>query len=145
MKYNIFSVFCIFFFVIICVVMTMNMVHADSTTLYSSASLDGYVRSDGNTDASAVSMWVGDFFTGAADIGVRGFVSFDISTLSGTINSATLRVNQHQRSADPYVDLGGEVRVDHMNYGTSLDAGDYNAAALNSNIGIISNNNTLEW
>ena len=52
---------------------------------------------------------------------------------------------QHQRSSDPYVDLGGEVRVDQMSYGTSLDASDYNAAALNSYIGTVSVNNTLEW
>ncbi|MCP4714926.1 MAG: IPTL-CTERM sorting domain-containing protein [Deltaproteobacteria bacterium] len=112
-------------------------------TLYSAATLDGTAYSSIAAATSDSNLEVGDR---AWSAGARGFVSFDITTLGAKgIASAVFRLNQTAGLGDPYNDLGDEVRVDHLDYGAALDGGDYNAAALTTNIGLISTNATSEW
>lgn len=81
------------------------------------------------------------------NMGFRGLLGFDISSIptGSTIVSATLRAYQVSIASSPYADLGGAIRVDVIDFGTTLDADDYSSAALNSNIGNISTNTTIEW
>jgi len=117
------------------------MPRSETQTLTSTASLDAYRSSIGPGDNTA------GIVAGRADtLADRGFVSFDLSTLPSkvTLEKATLRLYQARITHDPYSALGN-LLVDHLNYGATLEAGDYNRAALSSSIGTISNNPTLEW
>ena len=113
-----------------------------TATFNSTSGLDGYVTSTGSavTWSQAV---VGD---NSVNIAVRGFLSFDISgiPLSANIISATLRAYQEGVNGTPYADLG-DVIVDHLNYGSILDGSDYDLAALQSNVGSLSNNAAIEY
>lgn len=114
-----------------------------TTTGNSSVNVDGHVWND----SPVVTDWgigVGD--SAPNNTTAKGFVGFDISSIAGrTAVSATLRVYQANiYGGTPYTDLGN-ILVDHVNFGSSLDSGDYSAGALTSNIGTISNNSTLEW
>lgn len=122
-----------------------------TTTLYtttgnSSVNVDGLIEFTNPVYSvySSIALSVGE--GPAAGSYDRSFVGFDISSLTGrTIVSATLRIYQDLAS-DPYGDSKlGNVLVDHVNFGTSLDSADFGAAALTSNIGAISTNSTLEW
>lgn len=113
-----------------------------TTTGNSSVNVDGMVSSAGDVAASW-NIEVGD--TSPSDIILRGFIGFDISSIQGmTIVSATLRLYQYTVTGTPYTTLGTIV-ADHVNFGSSLDAADYSAAALTSSIGTISNSATIEW
>ena len=63
----------------------------------------------------------------------RSIVSFDISSVSGTVTSATLRLYQRGIEGTPYVDLGA-LSVDHVNVG-NIEAGadDYSGNTLTGN------------
>jgi hypothetical protein len=62
----------------------------------------------------------------AADFLARGYMSFDISALSGkTIISATLDISSCTALNNPYTDLGG-IWVGELQYGLPLDQSDYN-------------------
>ena len=63
---------------------------------------------------------------------------------SSTFISATLRVFQEAVNGTPYTNLGS-ITIDHVDYGPTLEAANYNQAALQENIGILSNNATLEF
>lgn len=122
-----------------------------TTTLYtapgsSGYNIDGFVSSDGTfIDTTNDAIAVGE--TAIAGVMQRSFVGFDLSTIpaGSTIMSATLRVYQFNIDNSPYANLGGAIRVDVVDFGTSLDSTDYSSTALASNIGNISTNPTLEW
>lgn len=116
--------------------------------LVSTGSLDGYMRSDGN-GATAGTPITGDL-EGAgptlANIGYRQFYSFDLSAIppGSAIVSATLHVFQAAVGGEPYTDLGNVI-VDHVDYGTTLDFAAYNAAPLTGNVGTLMNDATLAY
>lgn len=84
---------------------------------------------------------------------LRGFASFDISSIpaDANIHSATLRMYQQKVIGMPYPpEFGidswlGYVIVDHLDYGSTLTSGDYDLAALQSDIGTLSDNSDIEW
>ena len=119
---------------------------ATTLTLSSTASLDGWIQSNGTVVADGGGPLVGDFELQKPGVGYRQFYSFDLSTLpaGATIVSATLRLYQVSAVGAPFT-LLGNVLVDHVNVGTSLDAADYNAVALTSNLGILSNAGTAGY
>lgn len=113
-----------------------------TVTLNSTPGVDGFVTSGGSVVTNTQTM-VGDT---SVNTGCRGFVSFDITSIppGSIIISATLRMYQEGVNGTPYTTLGS-ISVDHVDYGPTLDAADYNQAALQENIGILSNNATLEF
>src|SRR5262245_37116012 len=73
-------------------------------TLNSTASLDGWVQSNGVANASSGGPLVGDFESVSPGVGYRQFYSFDISTIpaGAHIVSATLRLYQAIVTGSPY-------------------------------------------
>lgn len=101
-------------------------------TLDSQAALDGDVTAGGAVTTTHEWITIGDSNT---KVGRRGFVSFDLSTVRPTdskktlqIDSAILKMSQVNWNLFPY-DLG-PVLVEQVDYGVSLDAGDYHTASL---------------
>ncbi len=113
-----------------------------TVTLNSTQGVDGFVTSGGSVLTNTQTA-VGDT---AVNTGVRGFVSFDIGSIppGRTILSATLRMFQEAVNGTPYTDLGN-IKVDHIDYGPTLDGADYSLPALEDDIGTISENATLEF
>lgn len=118
--------------------------------LGSTDTLDGYVLDDNSSvDTDPVG---GGPKTGDLDpilgprLVARQFYSFGWTNIPSTVNvrTATLRLYQANVEGFPYTNLGSVV-VDHVNYGAALDSADYNAAALTSNIGTLSTNDTEEY
>lgn len=93
--------------------------------LLSSPDLDGPVLSGGSVE-SRQDLRIGNFGTPADEQVYRSLLSFDPSTLplGATIQSAELRLYQDQIIGDPYGHLGLFL-LEHVDYGPSLDAGDY--------------------
>lgn len=116
----------------------------NTTTGNSSVNVDGFI---GNNSLVATNNYVspGDV-TSPTNEYYRGFFGFDISSIQGrTIVSATLRIYQFSADASVYADLGSLI-VDHVNFGSSLDASDFpDGTTLTNNIGTISTNTTVEW
>lgn len=115
---------------------------------YSVAALDGNVRSDGvllSGSCGSTLICVGD--SGLVDNSTyRGFISFDLSSLPEALTqvvAAELRVEQAGLFGTPYTDLGS-LRLDHVNYGASLSAADFDAPVLAS-LGILSTTTALEF
>jgi hypothetical protein len=118
-------------------------IYVDVTPLVigSTASLDGYARSDGTASA------FGSPATGDKDasyslgVGWRQLYSFDIANIptSATITSATLRLFQCNVQGSPYTFLGSII-VDQMNYGGVFDpfGSAYSGGAVALGIGILS-------
>lgn len=103
--------------------------------------LDGFMASDGigRTDR--------DILVGRnIDAVTRGFVTFDLSSVPTgiTVREALLRLYQKDSIGTPYT-LIGEVRIDHLLYGDSLDADDYSTAALLGNITTLSTSKRIGW
>src|SRR5438477_6921840 len=98
-------------------------------TLTSQSTLDGVVSSNSVAVANGFTSppFAGDFDSTAQGIGARQFYSFDISSIpsTATVTSATLRLFQAFTMGQPYSQLGN-VLVDHLDYGLSLDGTDYN-------------------
>jgi len=78
---------------------------------------------------------------------VRGFVSFDLTTLPKDVEIIEARVELFQKdiTGDPYFKGLGGVVVDAVDYGPSLDADDFDAPALLKGIGTLSDNGLLEF
>lgn len=116
-----------------------------TVNLQSTGALDGWVRSDGNLATTGLPI-TGDIDGVAAGLGYRQFFSFDLSSLpaGSTVTAATLRVYQLSTTGTPYVDLGNVI-VDHVDYGASLEPAAYAAAALTSNVGTISSDEILAF
>lgn len=77
---------------------------------------------------------IGDFSDNSTD---RGFIGFDISSVSGQVTSAVLIVNQSSTSGTPYNTLGNLI-ADHVDFGGSVDAADFSGGTLQNNFGAIS-------
>ena len=77
----------------------------------------------------------------------RGFLSFDLSKLPKytKIVSATLRVYQVKAIGNPYSVETGNLKIDHLIYGETLDETDYNANALSSGFTDLSKNRITGW
>ncbi len=66
---------------------------------------------------------------------IRGFVSFDLDPLFGAnVQSAELILYQLSSTGLPFL-TGGPVLVDWVDYGSSLDPGDFDVSSLQINIG----------
>ncbi len=78
------------------------------------------------------------------DFVARGFVGFDISSIQSTVVSARLKIYQGIADESPYTTTGN-LLVDHVNFGASLDTDNFSGNTLVGNIGTLSNNVTLEW
>lgn len=112
-----------------------------SITLSSNGQLDGFESSNGGGNKTL------DIRAGRnSNLITRGFVSFDIPTsLKGkTIEKATLRLYQGQIIGSPYT-AGSSVKVDHLDYGNSLENADYSASSLSSSFGTLTSNAVIEW
>lgn len=109
-----------------------------TVNLASTAALDGFAGGNGAIGTASTLTLTGDI-SSVTNNGFRQFFSFDVSGIpaGSSIVSATLRLHQTAVSGNPYTDLG-DVVVDHMDYGLSLDPGDYAAAPLAANIGTLS-------
>ena len=92
--------------------------------------------------ASEIAMLVGHDNL-AANSDFRVFCGFNIPA-AGHVISATLQMYQTGVNSGFYSN-GGTVLADHVNFGSALDANDYFAAALQSNIGTLSSDATVEY
>lgn len=117
---------------------------ADSVTftVASTASVDGFVTNTAFVD-TGTPVSVGDTDGSFGNV-ARGFVQFDRSGIpvGATILSAVLRMHQSAVFGAPYASLGNVV-VDHVVIGLSLDAADFGASALQADVGGLSSNATL--
>lgn len=110
-------------------------------TINSSAALDGYVTSTGVVVANGtLGNLVGDNDGQSVAVGVRSFLSFDLSAIpaNAIIDRATLRVAQINTHRNPYPSHGRLI-VSHTSYGFTLDASAY-ASILTFNIGALFTN-----
>lgn len=80
----------------------------------------GYANTMGSIDVGSASGYI-----------YRGFVGFDLADIpaSATISKATLRLYQRVIYGSPYSTLG-TLQVDHLDYGTTLDAGSYTGGTV---------------
>lgn len=120
---------------------TPTPVPTEEQTLKSTSSLDGFRSSNAGGNATI------EVRSGRNEnLITRGFVSFDLTALpSGiTVEKATLKLYQTSIIGNPY-GVGGNLKVDHLDYGDSLANDDYNRASLSSNIGTLSSNANVEW
>ncbi|MBB6099491.1 hypothetical protein HNR42_002941 [Deinobacterium chartae] len=117
-----------------------------SSTFNSVTDLDGWVREDGNVNTALglSGLMVGD--SAAVDnASYRSFLTFDLSGLPASLEAsniveAKLEVYQNDVVGTPYTDLDEcsgapvlvctNIMVEHVNYGSSLTASDFDAAAL---------------
>jgi len=76
----------------------------------------------------------------------RGFVSFNLSGIpeDATITKASLRLYQYKVVGDPY-GVGGNLQVDHLDYGDSLTNEDYASSAILANFATLTQNEVVEW
>ena len=76
----------------------------------------------------------------------RGFVSFDLSSLpsGAVIENATLRMYQEKIVGNPY-GVGGNLKIDHLDYGGSLGNEDYGASSISSSFATLTDNAVVEW
>jgi hypothetical protein len=109
--------------------------------LLSVAAADGYALLSGGAEPIDDVAFLGDDGNAVA----RSFFSFDLTPLApgAVATGAVLRLFQGQLEGEPYVSLGN-VTVDHMDYGATLDGTDYDLAPLTANIGVLSTTAALE-
>jgi pSer/pThr/pTyr-binding forkhead associated (FHA) protein len=103
-------------------------------TLNSQAALDGYLLNNGTGSASGeILVGNGPLVEEGAQLVARGFLSFDLASIpaGATIESVRLEFYQHQIVGDPYQTLGN-LALDHVDYGSSLEASAYDRPALHS-------------
>jgi Bacterial Ig-like domain len=113
-----------------------------TTILSGEASRSGYVQSDGYVSKSGELMYVGD---NERNLGIRGFISFDLSVLPAGVSSgllsATLKLQKYSdntvqfKVGSPYSLANNPARLnqvdlDHVAYGSSLDSGDYDTNSI---------------
>jgi len=103
-----------------------------TVTILSTAALDGRVHSTGLVQAGpAYSLAYGDYADALGPVsGVRSFVSFDLAVIpaGATVTEATLTLFEKSHNGAPF-SLGQNV-VDHVVYGSVLDAGAYSRSGL---------------
>ena len=114
--------------------------------IISVSSMDGWVESDGSASSDMGGPLTGDYENSNPNVGYRQFFSFGLADIpdGATIVSASLELFQTNYYGSPLTDLGNVV-VDHLDYGATLDGGDYDMLALTSNIGTLSDNTTEEY
>ena len=114
--------------------------------IISVSTLDGWAESDGSANSDMGGPLTGDFEHSQPGVGYRQFFSFGLADIpdGATIISASLELFQTNYHGSPLTDLGNVV-VDHLDYGTTLDGADYNMPALASNIGTLSDSTTEEY
>lgn len=108
--------------------------------LSSTAALDGSQASNGGHNYSEIIVGRNE------NLVQRGFVSFSLSDIpvGSTVTEATLRLYQNQTTGNAY-GVGESVKIDHLNFGDSLDSTDYGMAALSSGFATLTSNGQLEW
>ena len=119
---------------------------ASTARLNSLAALDGSVNTLGFVAAQGGSPATGDSDFFMNGLSQRQLFSFDLSSLpaGARIESATLELYQSRVAGDPYGKLGNVI-VDHLAYGSSLDASDYSGGTLQGAIGTLSTSPTVEY
>lgn len=109
-------------------------------TVDANPSLDGFQSTNGGGN-TGIDIRIGR----NSNLISRGFVSFDISSLSSlTIQKAVIRLYQAKISGDPY-GVGQAVKMDYLYYGGTLENQDYNATSENPAFGVLSVNDNVEW
>lgn len=112
-----------------------------SITVGSNSALDGFESSNGGGNITL------DIRAGRnSNLITRGFISFAVpSELSGkTVDKAVMRLYQGQIVGDPY-SAGLSLKVDHLDYGSSLENADYSAPSLSSSFATVTTNGALEY
>lgn len=103
-----------------------------TVTLTSLADLDGYVvAGQGSDSARGIRVGVATV-QGDAQV-YRGFMSFDLGSIpaGAEIQSAELSFFQAEVAGEPYLKLG-TLFVKHVDYGATLDTGDFDGPAMDS-------------
>lgn len=99
-----------------------------TATIPATVALSGYVSADGQLYAPGGQPIAGDSYDPGSGVeqGVRGFFSFDISSIPTTATgvSAQLRVREVALLASSFIGLG-RLLVDQAVYGAALDVGAY--------------------
>jgi len=109
------------------------------TTTPSLSSLDGFIDSTGVVNTS------GEIRVGSVQKIVRGFFSFDISNNNAAeVSKAKIRLFQIGVKNNPFTN-GNDIRVDFVNFGSSLDPSDYATASLNPSFSVVTTDNTAGW
>ena len=106
----------------------------ETVTLRSNGALDGLVINDGNSSTSQdIVAGNGDLDEATGELVARGFMSFDLPDIpsSAVAESVELRFYQKKVQGDPYGKLGS-LLLEHVNYGSTLDASAFDTAALDS-------------
>jgi hypothetical protein len=108
-----------------------------TVTLPSQAALDGFQANNGGGNNSVDIVFGNDRFVGspAYEMVTRGFMSFDLSGIPAVadIKSIQLAFYQVQVVGSPYAKLGNPL-LKHVDYGSSLDAADFDGPELDSAI-----------
>lgn len=107
---------------------------SQTVTLNSQAALDGYLLNNGTGSASGeILVGNGPLVQEGTQLVARGFLSFDLASIpaGATIESVRLEFYQLQIVGDPYQTLGN-LALDHVDYGSSLEASAYDRPALHS-------------
>lgn len=109
-----------------------------SLALPATGPLEGYVLADSAGTTLNGRIVVGDTHVGTQPWGVRGFVSFDLSALPPTADvlEATVQLHQTAVIGAPFGSLG-VVALDHVVYGSVLEAGAYARSGLGAPVGVL--------
>lgn len=108
-------------------------------TITSQLSLDGFQSSNGIGTANS------EIKVGRNNSSItRGFLSFDISSVPSSVNKATLKIYQQGTVGAPYV-IGTEIKIDHLNFGSTFEASDYTTSSISSSFATISNTSAQGW
>jgi hypothetical protein len=105
-----------------------------TVTFRSEGALDGYRLNDGSgSNAQDILVGNGDLLDPVGELVARGFMSFDLSSIpsGATVERAELRFYQKEIQGDPYTKLGN-LLLEHIDYGASLDDSAYNTPAIES-------------
>jgi hypothetical protein len=115
----------------------------------SDAALDGMVFSNGAVVALGGAPFTGDNDLVINGVSARQFFSFDLSTLAAAAQPTAAHVYLRQAAVrgTPYASLGG-LLLEAVNYGGSLDAGDFGLAPVapgTPGANVLSTTATIEW
>jgi hypothetical protein len=102
--------------------------------LRSEAALDGFLLNDGTgSNIQDIIVGNGRITEPAGELVSRGFLSFDLADVpaGATIEGVELRFYQKTIQGEPYEKLGN-LMLDQVDYGSSLDPGAYDLPALDS-------------